>query len=153
MKIPDSMSGCVNFEQYKGLLIERILEREPGIAFNLLESVDPENYINNPIQEIPLDRIDNMPSGASVVKHGLEQFAKGGHEPDHGAFHNIRFGKKVDIPIAVSSNKDGTFSIVDGFHRVVQTFINGDKAILAFVEGGDKGMTLKELYDQAKSER
>lgn len=48
------------------VLIERILEREHGIAFNLLERVDPENYINNLIQEISLDKIDNMPSGASA---------------------------------------------------------------------------------------
>lgn len=139
-----------NFEEYREYLIERILIREPGIRFNPLDRINPEDYIDFPIQEIPIAKINNMPDSASAVKHGLQQMAKDGFEPDVGAFHGIRIGKKVEIPIAVKTNSDGTFSIMDGFHRAVQVFINGDKNILAFVEGGS-GKTLKEFFDSNRA--
>ena len=138
------------FEDYRNNIIERILEREPGIEPNSLENIHPLDYIDNPIQEIPFDKIDNMPSVASAIKHGLEQFAKNGWEPDEGAFHGIRIGKKVDIPIAVKANEDGTFSVTDGNHRAVQVFINGEKCVSAFVEGGS-GRTLKEIFESKKN--
>lgn len=145
------ISKYKNFEDYRDDLIERILLREQGISHNPLECIYPESYINNPIQEISFDKIDNMPSSAIVTKHGLEWCAEEGIEPGKGAFHGIRLGKKVDIPIAVKANEDGTFSIVDGFHRAVQVFVNGDKTISAFVEGGS-GKTLKDVFDSIKIE-
>ena len=139
------------FEDYKENLIEQLLEREPGIDFNPLECINPYNYIDYPLQEIHLDKIDNMPENASVIKHGLEVFAKDGCEPEVGAFHGVRLGKPVDVPIAVKTNENGTFSIIDGNHRAVQAFINGDKTIIAFVEGGT-GKTLKDIFDSEKVE-
>jgi len=138
-----------NFDDYKENLIERLLEREPGIDFNPLECINPEDYIGNPLQEISLDKIYNMPESASTTKHGLEELAKEGREPEEGAFHGVRLGKPVDVPIAVKTNKDGTFSIVDGYHRAVQAFINEDNTILAFVEGGS-GKSLKDIFDSEK---
>jgi len=136
--------------EYINYLMKRLEEREPGIVPNLLERVYPIGYILNPVQEIPLDKIDNMPDSAIVTKHGLEQYAKEGREPMGGAYHGIRFGRQVDIPIAVTANEDGTFSINEGFHRAVQVFINGDKTIWAFVEGGT-GKTLKEIFNSIKN--
>ena len=49
-------------------------------------------------------------------------------------------------------NDEGTYNIIDGFHRPIQAIMNGDKTILAFVVGEKEGLTLKEFYDQVKTE-
>ena len=118
-----------DFKDYKNDLIKRILEREPGVSPNSLEHISPENYMDEPVQKIPLDKIDNMPNNISVTKHELEWLAKRGEEPSRGAYHGVRLGKRVHIPIAVIMNDGGTFSILDGYHRAVQAFIDGDKTI------------------------
>ena len=75
--------------------------------------------------------------GGVATKHGLESFAKSGIEPSKGAFHGVRLDRHVDIPIAVTKNANGTFTIIDGFHRATQSFVSDDKTILAFIEGGN----------------
>lgn len=146
----DNIHEFKNFDDFKENLIEKLLEREPGIDFNPFECINPEDYIDYPLLEIPLNKIDNMPESASATKHGLEELAKEGHEPEIGAFHGVRLGKRVKIPVAVKTNENGTYSIIDGYHRAVQAFINGDKTITAFVEGG-KGKTLKDIFDLEKN--
>jgi hypothetical protein len=66
--------------------------------------------------------------------------------------HGVAIGRQIQSPIAVRMTDIGTYDIVDGHHRPIQAVMNGDKTILAFVVGGDKGLTLKEFYDQAKAE-
>jgi hypothetical protein len=145
-RMKQKMSEFDNFKDYRNDLLKRLAKREPKIDTNFLERVDPLDYIFNPIQEISFDKIDNMPENTSVTKEGLETFAKMKQEPLNGAFHGVRLGKEIDIPIAVVDNDNGTYSIVDGFHRAVQVFINDDKTIWAFVEGGS-GDTLREIFN------
>lgn len=145
-KVKENMNSYSSFLEYKKDIINKLLQREKGILSNVLENINPKDYINNPIQEIALDKIDNFPDSTYVTKSGLEQYAKSGTEPCDGSFHGIRFGKQIEIPIAVVLNKNGTFSILDGFHRAVQAFVNDDKNILAFVFGGS-GKTLEEIFN------
>jgi len=137
------------FADYQSDLLKCLKGREPGIEPNPLEHINPDFYIFNPILEVPLEKIDNMPSSAPTTKEGLETFTKSGQEPCEGAFHGVRFGRKVDIPIAVTANGDGTFSIMDGFHRAVQAFVNEDKTIWAFVEDG-VGPSLRNIFNSVK---
>ncbi|OGI72903.1 hypothetical protein A3G48_02180 [Candidatus Nomurabacteria bacterium RIFCSPLOWO2_12_FULL_40_42] len=145
-KLSKNMKGYNHFFEYRKNLIDIILKREPGILFNPLENTNPYIYIDNPIQLVPLDKIENLPPQAIAAKNGLEQYAKDGIEPNAGAFHGARLGRQVEIPIAVKINSDGTFTITDGFHRTSQAVISKNKNILAFVEGGN-GPTLKEIFD------
>jgi hypothetical protein len=155
LSIPISMKEMLqtkaSFDEYRECLLEKIRSREPGIAPNSYERVMPELYIDNPIQSVPLDKIENLPPQAAVTKRGLESFAKEGIEPGKGTFHGARLNRHVDIPIALVKNDDDTFSITDGMHRAVQAFISGEKTILAFVDGGH-GPTLKNIFDTFKQE-
>ena len=146
------MSAFLNFWDYREHLVAQLLKREPGAAPNPFEQVEPEDYIDDPIQAIPLDQIANLPDTADTTKSGLEEFAKQGRQPDKGAFHGLRLGKQVQIPIAVKVNPDETFSITDGYHRAVQTFVNGQHSILAFTKGG-AGQTLKDLWSKQHSDQ
>ncbi len=139
-----------NFDQYKNSLLEIINKREPGVHTSPFESVYPETYINNPIQFVSLDKIENLPEQAIVTKHGLEQLKEMGVEPNAGDFHGARLGRQVDIPIAVKANSDGTFTIVDGTHRVVQALISNNDSVVAFVEGG-RGPTLEDIFNINKT--
>ena len=151
VSMKEKMQTSVSFDEYRDGLLEKIRSREPGIAPNSYEHVVPELYIDNPIQSVPLDKIENLPPQAAVTKRGLESFAKEGVEPSEGTFHGARLNRYVDIPIALVKNDDDTFSITDGMHRAVQVFISGDKNILAFVDGGH-GPTLKNIFDALKQE-
>jgi len=145
----EKIQASASFYEYRECFLEKIRSREPGIAPNSYERVVPELYIDNPIQSVPLDKIENLPPQAAVTKRGLESFAKEGVEPSEGTFHGARLNRHVDIPIALVKNDDDTFSITDGMHRAVQAFISGNKTILAFVDGGH-GPTLKNIFDALK---
>ena len=94
--------------------------------------------------------LENLTPSWPVTKEGLENFAKEGIEPQAGAFHGVRLGRHVDVPIAVTKNDDGTFTIIDGMHRAVQAIISDEKTILAFVEDG-AGPTLRDIFKQLHS--
>lgn len=151
-KLSKNMQEYATFFEYKENLIDVILNREPGIAFNPVENINPYDYIDNPLQFIPLDKIDNLPPQAISTKHNLEGYAKEGIEPDTGAFHGARLGRQVDVPIAVKANDDGTFTITDGFHRTSQAVISDNENILAFVDGGT-GPTLENIFTKLKSDK
>ncbi len=151
--IPDTMVEEMRiyktFVEYKANLIKRLNNREPGISSNQQEYTQPELYINNSIQIIPLERINYLPPQATVTKNGLEFFKQNNIVPSSGAFHGARLGRHVDIPIAVVKDEDEAFSIIDGIHRVAQALISEDKTIIAFVENGD-GPTLNDIFSSVK---
>jgi hypothetical protein len=151
-RLSKNMRGYEIFFEYKENLIDVILKREPGILFNPLENTSPYDYIDNPIQLIPLDKIENLPPQAIAAKDGLERYAEKGVEPNPGAFHGARLGRQVDIPIAMETNSDGTFTITDGFHRASQAVISENENILAFVDGGS-GPTLREVFNKVKNSK
>lgn len=151
IKMREEMQACAFFNEYRKNLLQTVRSREPGISFNPSEHIEPELYIDNPIQSISLEKIENLPPSAIVTKHGLEYFAKSGIEPSRGAFHGARLGRHVDVPIAVTKNDNGTFFITDGIHRATQAFVSGDKMILAFVEKGN-GPTLRDIFSAVKKD-
>jgi len=104
-KLSKNMQGYDTFFEYKENLVDIILNREPGIAFNPAENINPYDYIDNPIQLVPLNKIVNLPPQAISTKHKLEEYANKGMEPSIGAFHGARLGRQVDIPIAVKANR------------------------------------------------
>lgn len=133
-----------DFETFKENLIDRLLKREPGSNADV---VNPYSYIKYPMQEINICDIvdaDNLLDRADMQMRNIKRGAQGGH--------GVAIGRKIESPIAVKFNDEGTYNIVDGFHRPIQAVMNGDKTMLAFIIGGDEGITLKEFYDQAKAE-
>jgi len=144
-KLSKEMLKYEDFWVYKKKLIETLNKREPGVHPNQFENVRPELYIDYPIQEVPLNKIENLPDSIDITKQGLEQFAKMNTEPREGAFHGIRLGRQVDVPIAVIANEYGTFTIIDGIHRAIQAAISNNENVLAFVVKG-KGPRLKDIF-------
>lgn len=133
-----------DFETFKEDLVDRLLKREPGSNTDV---VNPYSYIKCPMQDINVCDIadsDNLLGRADMQIRNIGKGVQGGH--------GVAIGRQVESPIAVKFNDEGTYNIVDGFHRPIQAVMNGDKTMLAFVVGGDKGLTLKEFYDQAKAE-
>ena len=156
-KIPDEMvremSACDLFAVYQNNLVKKIRDREPGIDPKPIDRYpDPEFYTFFPLQEISLEKIENLPQSAIVSKHGLEDFAKTNTEPSPGAFHGIRLGRHVNVPIVVIKNDNGTYLVIDGIHRVAQAIVSDDKTILAFVEDGD-GPTLRDVFQSVKNKK
>ena len=133
-----------DFETFKENLVDRLLNREPGSS---ADAVNPYSYIKYPMQEINICDIadsDNLLDRADMQMRNIGKGVQGGH--------GVAIGRQIESPIAVKFNDEGTYNIVDGFHRPIQAVMNGDKTMLAFIVGGDKGITLKEFYDQAKTE-
>ena len=151
-KLSKNMQGNDTFFEYKEKLVDIILNREPGIAFNPAENINPYDYIDNPIQLVPLNKIVNLPPQAISTKHKLEEYANKGMEPSIGAFHGARLGRQVDIPIAVKANSDGTFTVTDGLHRTSQAVISNNENIIAFVDGGS-GPTLQDIFTKFKADK
>lgn len=133
-----------DFETFKENLVDRLLNREPGSSADFS---NPYSYIECPMQEINLHDIansDNLFDRADMQIRNIKKGVQGGH--------GVAIGRQIESPIAVKFNDEGTYNIVDGFHRPLQAIMNGDKTMLAFIVGGEKGITLKEFYDQAKAE-
>lgn len=133
-----------DFETFKEDLVDRLLNREPG---SNPDAVNPYHYIKYSMQEINISDItnsDNLFDRADMQIRNIKAGAQGGH--------GAAIGREIQSPIAVRMTDAGTYDIEDGMHRPIQAVMNGDKTILAFVVGGDKGLTLKEFYDQAKAE-
>lgn len=57
-------------------------------------------------------------------------------------------GQQVTMPIEVRDEGDGSYSLVAGNHRLVQTLINGEKTIDANVVGDRSGKSLKDIYNE-----
>lgn len=134
-----------DFEMFRDNLADRLIEREPNAHH--IDNVNVFSYIDSPMQDINISDItnsDNLIGRADMQLRNLKAGVHGGH--------GIAIGRQVESPIAVKMTDAGTYDIIDGFHRPLQTIMNGDKTILAFVVDGDKGLTLKEFYDQAKAE-
>lgn len=133
-----------DFETFKENLIDKLIEREPESHPDV---VNPYHYIKYPMQEINISDITdskNLVDRADMQMQNIKRGVPGGH--------GVAIGRKIESPIAVRMTDAGTYDIEDGMHRPIQAVMNGDKTILVFVVGGDKGITLKELYDQARAE-
>lgn len=133
-----------DFETFKENLVDKLLNREPGSS---PDRVNPYSYIKYPMQDINISDIadsDNLIWRADMQLRNIKRGVRGGH--------GIAIGRQIESPIAVKVNDEGTYNIVDGFHRPLQAIMNGDKTMLAFVVDGAKGATLKEFYDQARAE-
>jgi hypothetical protein len=133
-----------DFETFKENLVDRLLKRESG---SNPDAINLYSYIKYPMQEINICDIadsDNLRDRAGMQIRNIEKGVQGGH--------GVAIGRQIESPIAVKFNDEGTYNIIDGFHRPIQAIMNGDKTMLAFIVGGDKGITLKEFYDQAKAE-
>lgn len=61
-------------------------------------------------------------------------------------------GRQVSSPIEVRKNKDGTFSLQAGNHRLAQKLINGETTIPANVVGDRSGISLTDLFNKAKQQ-
>lgn len=134
-----------DFKTFRENLADRLIEREPGS--HRVDYVNVFLYIDSQMQEINICDIadsDNLVWRADMQIKNIKRGAPGGH--------GVAIGRQVESPIAVRFNDEGTYNIVDGFHRPIQSIMNGDKTMLAFVVGGNKGITLREFYDQAKAE-
>lgn len=133
-----------DFETFKENLVDRLLKRESGSNPDV---VNPYSYIKYPLQDINIGDIadsDNLLGRADMQIRNIKAGVQGGH--------GVAIGRQIESPIAVKFNDEGTYNIVDGMHRPIQAVMNGDKTILAFVVGGDKGITLEEFYNQARAE-
>jgi len=128
-----------NFETFKENIIDTLSAREPSASFDL---VDPCTYIDSPIQDIKISDITNAENFQARANMQIRNM-KAGIEGSHG----VSLGRHIDFPIAVRMTSAGTYDIVDGFHRPVQALVNGDKNIVAFVVGGDKGLTLQDIFN------
>lgn len=132
------------FDEFENSMTDKVFNRESG-ARPEFSKID--EYVKYPLQEIPLNKIDNYDQALAFGKEHKALLEKGSLKP--GESHGQALGRPITEPIAVDLNEDGTYTIVDGYHRPIQSVINGDENIVAFVKGG-KGPTLKELYMQAK---
>jgi hypothetical protein len=133
-----------DFETFKENLVDKLIEREPESHPDV---INPYHYIKYPMQEINISDItdsDNLIGRADMQMRNIKRGVPGGH--------GVAIGRQIESPIAVRMTDAGTYDIEDGMHRPIQAVMNGDKTILAFVVGGNKGITLKELYDQARAE-
>src|SRR3989344_1513652 len=134
-----------DFETFKWNLIDTLLEREPGSHYP--DNANVFTYINSPLRDINICDIagsDNLLDRADMQLRNIKKGVPGGH--------GIAIGREIQSQIAVTMNDEGTYNIIDGFHRPIQAIMNGDKTILAFVVGEKEGLTLKEFYDQVKTE-
>ena len=134
-----------DFETFRDNLIDKLIEREPDAHH--VDSVNVFSYIDEPMKEINISDItdsENLIWRADMQLRNIKAGVQGGH--------GVAIDRQVESPIAVRMTDAGTYDIIDGFHRPIQVVMNGDKTILAFVVGGDGGITLKEFYDQAKAE-
>ena len=133
-----------DFETFKEDLVDKLIRREPGAS---PDTANPYHYIKCPMQEINISDItdsDNLVGRADMQMRNIKRGVPGGH--------GVVIGRQIESPIAVRMTDAGTYDIEDGMHRPIQAVMNGDKTILAFVVGGNNGITLKELYDQARAE-
>ena len=134
-----------DFETFRDNLIDKLIEREPDAHH--VDRVNVFSYIDEPMKEINIGDItdsENLIWRADMQLRNIKTGVQGGH--------GVAIGRQVESPIAVRMTDAGTYDIIDGFHRPIQVVMNGDKTILAFVVGGDGGITLKEFYNQAKAE-
>ena len=131
-----------NFEIFKDNLIDLLYLREPGASLDL---VDPYTYIDSPMQDIKISgitNVENLEARADMQIRNIKAGVQGGH--------GVALGRQIYLPFAVKITSAGTYDIVDGSHRVLQAIMNGDKTILAFVVGGEKGLTLQDIFNSIK---
>ena len=131
-----------DFKIFRDNLINALYARESGSSFDF---VDPYIYIDSPIQDIKISDItnaDNLQARARMQVRNMKAGVQGGH--------GAAFDRQIDFPLAVEMTSLGTYNIIDGSHRVLQALINGDKNILAFVIGGEKGLTLQDIFNLAR---
>jgi len=136
--------NTADFETFKEDLVSKLLGREPGSS---KDYINPYSYIGYPMRDIHISNIansDNLVWRADMQIRNIKLGVQGGH--------GVAIGRQIESPIAVRMNSEGTYDIVDGFHRPIQAVMNGDTTMLAFVVGETDGLTLKEFYDKAKAE-
>lgn len=134
-----------DFATFRENLADKLIEREP--ESHHVDYINVYLYIDSPMQEINICDIadsDNLVWRADMQIKNIKRGAQGGH--------GVAIGRKVESPIAVRMTDSGTYDIIDGFHRPLQSIMNGDKTMLAFVVGGKQGITLEEFYNQAKAD-
>ena len=132
-----------DFETFKENLIDELIKRDP--ESHHIDGINPYSYINFPLQDINICDItnsDNLLDRADMQIINIKRGVPGGH--------GVAIGRHVQSPIAVKMTDTGTYDIIDGFHRPLQSIMNGDKTILAFIVDGNVGLTLKEFYNQAR---
>jgi len=137
--------GSSDFNFLKDRLIDLLYLREPGSSFDF---TDPYMYINSPLQDIKISDItgsDNIQDRANMQVENIKRGVPGGH--------GAALGRQIYLPIAVKMTSVGTYDIIDGFHRPIQALMNGDKTILAFVVGGDKGLTLQDIFNLSRESK
>ena len=132
-----------SFEAFKEDLIDKLIERDPEA--HRTDRINPYDYIGAPLQNINISDItnsDNLFDRADMQIRNIKRGVPGGH--------GVAIGRQISSPIAARMTTAGTYDIVDGFHRSIQSIMNGDSAMLAFVVDGNEGLTLEEFYDQAR---
>lgn len=112
------------------------MKREPGIGGDTIPRATYEEFASKPITKVAISKIqgfEDIKGKADMARRGLEQYREQGVDPQ-GAFHGARIGRKVELPVLLEKQADGTFTVVDGEHRLRQALINGDADIIALVK-------------------
>ncbi len=107
--------------------------KEAASASTVVKQVPIENIKD--AQGMSLEDIRNQ---AKTTSEGLTAMNNQPSAAD--AFHGARLGRQVTEPLEATANPDGSYSIVDGTHRLRQAIMNGDATVPINVPGEPQGV-------------